>query len=118
VSLGPEAVRLLEAVGGKERKGRVFRYAGRPITGTFNTAAFRKARRRAGLAGVRWHDLRHTFASWLASEGASDRVLQAMGGWTSPRMVARYAHLRAGDLRPWAELIGKRAPKLGNGEKE
>lgn len=55
---------------------------------------------------VRWHDLRHTFASWLAAEGASDRVPQALGGWSSPRMPARYAHLRAGDLRPWASAVG------------
>lgn len=108
VSLSPEAVLLLESIGGK-REGRVFRYEGRPIAGTFNTKAYRKAVARAGLAGVRWHDLRHTFASWLASEGASDRVLQAMGGWSSPRMVARYAHLRADDTRQWAAVVGTNA---------
>ena len=116
VSLGPQAVRLLEAVAGdRVRVGRVFLYPKPvnkyttklvPITGTFNTAAFRKAVKRAGLEGVRWHDLRHTFASWLASAGASDRVLQAMGGWTSPRMVGRYAHLRPDDTRPWADTLG------------
>ena len=117
VSLGPEAVRLLESIGGT-REGRVFLYPKPlnkwttklvPITGTFNTAAFRKAAKRAGLEGVRWHDLRHTFASWLASEGASDRVLQAMGGWTSPRMLTRYAHLRPDDTRPWALTLDTNA---------
>ena len=80
-----------------------------PISGTFNTKAFRTARTRAGLEAVRWHDLRHTFASWLAAEGASDRVLQAAGGWSSPRMVARYAHLRADELRPWVAAVGTNA---------
>jgi len=28
-------------------------------------------------------------------------------------MVARYAHLRAGDLRAWAEVVGGKVPKLG-----
>lgn len=105
-ALGPEAIALLTSL---PRNGtHVFTYKGRPITGTFNTAAFRKARKRAGLV-CRWHDLRHTFASWLAVAGASDRILQAAGGWTSPRMPARYAHLRSDDLRPWASAVGTKA---------
>jgi integrase len=102
--LSTEAVALLTAL--PNRKGRVFLYDGEPITGTFNTKAFRKARARAGLASIRWHDLRHTFASWLATSGASDRVLQSMGGWTSPRMVSRYAHLRPSDLMSHADAVG------------
>jgi hypothetical protein len=78
---------LPESIPGK-RVGRVFLYPApradpdlvlRPITGTFNTRAFRKARKRAGLDGICWHDLRHTFASWLAAGRASDRVLQEAG---------------------------------------
>lgn len=102
--LGAEAVKLLSGL--PHRTGRVFLYDGRPITGTFNTRAFRNARRRAGLESVRWHDLRHTFASKLAAGGASDRVLQALGGWSSTRMVARYAHLRVEDLRSYADSVG------------
>ena len=119
VSLSREAVRVLEGVPmHRPRHGRVFLYRrpakkGKtklvPISGTFNTKAFRKARKRAGLEALRWHDLRHTFASWLAAEGASDRVLQAAGGWSSPRMVARYAHLRADELRPWVAAVGTNA---------
>lgn len=113
--LSTQAVKLLSGL--PHRTGRVFLYEpktkngkppkpARPIAGTFNTAAFRKARKRAGLDGVRWHDLRHTFASWVASGGASDRVLQALGGWTSPKMVARYAHLKPSDLRSHVEFAG------------
>lgn len=98
--LSDAAVELLKSL--PHREGKVFLYEGRPITGTFNARAFRKARRRAGLAQVRWHDLRHTFASWLASGGASDRVIQSLGGWSSTRMVSRYAHLRPSDLREHA----------------
>src|SRR6185436_11709382 len=104
ITLGAEAIAVLKSL--PNRSGRVFLYDGKPITGTFNTRAFRNARKRAGLESVRWHDLRHTFASWLASGGASDRVLQTMGGWSSPRMVARYAHLRPSDLRPYADSVG------------
>jgi integrase len=102
--LSTQAVALLSSL--PNRSGRVFLYDGKPITGTFNTAAFRKARRRAGLGNVRWHDLRHTFASWLAAGGASDRILQPLGGWSSTRMVSRYAHLKPSDLRPYVDFVG------------
>lgn len=83
----------------------VFLYEGKPVT-RFNNHAFRKARKRAGLEHVRWHDLRHTFASWMARSGVSDRVLQQAGGWTSPKMLSRYAHLRADDTRQAVEAVG------------
>jgi integrase len=106
IPLDDGAVRLLRSL---PRVGPyVFTYKGEKIAGTFNTKAFRKARERAGVT-CRWHDLRHTFASWLAAQNASDRVLQAMCGWTSPKMASRYAHLRSADLRPWASAVGTNA---------
>jgi integrase len=103
--LVPEAVALLRSQEGKHAT-HVFTYQGEPITGTFNTRAFRNARKRAGLHRLRWHDLRHTFASWLAASGASELLLMQAGGWTSTRMPARYAHLRAGDTRPYLLAVG------------
>ncbi len=102
--LSTQAVALLSAL--PHRTGRVFLYDGKPITGKLGARAFRKARSRAGLENLRWHDLRHTFASWVAASGASDRVLQSLGGWTSPKMVARYAHLKPSDLRPYVDFAG------------
>jgi integrase len=118
LALSEAAVEVLRAIRRERGIEHVFTYrapvrggAGllgdaRPITGTLNTKAFRKARKRAGLEKLRWHDLRHTFASWLAMENASDRVLQSMMGWTSPAMARRYAHLRVEDLRTWASSVG------------
>lgn len=57
------------------------------------------ARAALGLSHVRFHDLRHTFASWLASAGAGDRVLGALLGHASAQMVKRYAHLKEDALR-------------------
>lgn len=57
------------------------------------------ARAAEGLRHVRWHDTRHTYASWLAARGVSDRELSALLRHTDPRMVARYAHLRPDHLR-------------------
>lgn len=117
VPLSEEAVRLLRMVPRVEGIDHVFtytphskdgRFQPRPITGTFNTKAFRKARERAGVT-VRWHDLRHTFASWLAMSGASDRVIQSLCGWSTPAMVQRYAHLRPEEMRSWASAVGTNA---------
>ena len=55
--------------------------------------AFERAVTAAGLAPFRFHDLRHTFASRLAMQGVNDRTLMALGGWKSPAMLTRYAHL-------------------------
>jgi len=101
--LSEAAVALLESL--PRESEYVFTYDGHPVT-RFNNHAFRKARKRAGLDSLRWHDLRHTFASWAAQSGASDRVLQALGGWTSSKMVAKYAHLRDADLRQFSNAVG------------
>jgi hypothetical protein len=56
----------------------------------------------------RWHDLRHTWASWHVMAGTPLEVLQKLGGWSSLAMVLRYAHLApdhlagyADNARPW-----------------
>ena len=60
----------------------------RSIRTTFATAC-----RKAGLADVSPHVLRHTFASRLAMAGYDSRTLQELGGWAELAMVQRYAHL-------------------------
>lgn len=88
------------------REGRhVFTFEGQPLT-RFSNHAFYKARKRAGVPWCRWHDLRHTFASWLAMGGATALDLKAAGGWSSLRMVERYGHLSPGHLRDVVRLIG------------
>ena len=64
-----------------------------PQTARCIRRAFDRAVKAAGLAPFRFHDLRHTFASRLAMQGANDRTLMALGGWKSPAMLSRYAHL-------------------------
>lgn len=54
---------------------------------------FRLARERAGMKELRFHDLRHTFASWWVQRGGSLMVLKDILGHTSLQMVQRYAHL-------------------------
>ncbi|HBN22304.1 MAG TPA: hypothetical protein DD412_03605 [Holosporales bacterium] len=40
---------------------------------------------RAGIKDFRWHDWRHTWASWHAQEGTPLSVLQELGGWVVQR---------------------------------
>jgi integrase len=72
--------------------------------------AFAVAVKRAGLEPFRFHDLRHTFASRLAMNGANDRTLQTLGGWKTPRMLLRYSHLGPSHLQDAVEGLVK--PKL------
>lgn len=50
---------------------------------------------RAGLHGVRLHDLRHTAASLLANSGANLQIIGAQLGHANTRTTERYAHLLA-----------------------
>lgn len=84
----------------------VFVYQGRPVYQT-STRAFKEAARRAGLPGLRWHDLRHAWASWLAQDGTPLLALQELGGWQSPAMVRRYAHFEAEHLRAYVERLAE-----------
>lgn len=72
-----------------------------------NTKAWRKALETAGIKDFRWHDLRHTWASWLVQLGTPLHVLGELGSWESPEMVRRYAHLTSDHLREYAERLSR-----------
>jgi len=57
-------------------------------------------------ATVRIHDLRHTYASILVSEGLSLPIIGALLGHTQPQTTARYAHLFDDPLRAATERVG------------
>lgn len=83
---------------------RVFTYRGNPVKQT-NTHAWSKALEKAGISNFRWHDLRHTWASWHVQSGTSLDRLQELGGWESVEMVRRYAHLAPEHLAKDASRI-------------
>lgn len=56
-------------------------------------SAWRAARARANLNDFRFHDLRHTAASYYAMSGATARDLCDIFGWKKMQMAMRYAHL-------------------------
>lgn len=83
----------------------VFSYDGQPIR-QVSTKAWYAALNRAGISDFRWHDLRHTWASWHVQNGTPLHALQELGGWESVEMVRRYAHFAAEHLAPFADRLG------------
>jgi integrase len=91
VPLNEVALEVLKRQIGKHAQ-RVFSYQGKPINSA-NTKAWRAALIRAGIENFRWHDLRHTWATWQRQAGTPTHELQRLGGWRTGAMVERYAHL-------------------------
>jgi integrase len=104
VPLNAEAVTILQARSGQHAT-HVFSFRGKPIR-QVSTKAWYQALTRAGIDNFRWHDLRHTWASWHVQNGTPLFALQELGGWESPEMVRRYAHLSADHLAPYADRLG------------
>ena len=105
VPLNAEAVVVLRRQQGMHPTW-VFTFKGKRVTKA-NNHAWRKALLRAGIKDFRWHDLRHTWASWHIQGGTPLSVLQELGGWESPEMVRRYAHLSVDHLADYAERLAR-----------
>ena len=103
VPLNSVALAVLTQQVGKHPQ-RVFTYRGNPVAWA-NTKSWQNALKRAGIEDFRWHDLRHTWASWLAQLGTPLNVLQELGGWESETMVRRYAHLAPAQLIEHSEKM-------------
>lgn len=101
VPLNDRTIQILEGESGKHEK-YVFTYKGGRIANPRNSA-WHKALKRAGIQDFRWHDLRHTFASYHAMNGTPLLTLKALGGWQSLDMVNRYAHLSAEGARRYVD---------------
>lgn len=69
--------------------------------------AWERVRAAAKLDDVRFHDLRHSFASLLAGDGVSLLMIGKLLGHTQVKTTARYAHLADQPLRDAVERVGK-----------
>lgn len=90
----------------REQIGRhltyVFTYKGKPIKQA-GSKAWRKALKRAGIDDFRYHDLRHTWASYHRMNGTPIDIIKDLGGWASFEMVFRYAHLSSDHLQEYSK---------------
>ena len=97
VPLNASAKALLESVEGRE--GRVWG----DVTHVWQNV-WEDACKRAGVK-IKFHGLRHTWATWHAQAGTPLDVLQKLGAWATFSMVQRYAHRPADYLAAAAERV-------------
>ena len=74
----------------------VFNHRGKRVRLDGHTWA--RVLRDAEIEDFRWHDLRHTWASWHVMNGTSLQELMQLAGWSTYAMALRYAHLAPGHL--------------------
>jgi integrase len=67
---------------------------------------WRRIRAKAGLADVRLHDLRHSFASVAVGLGEGLPMIGKLLGHTQTQTTARYAHLAADPIKAATERVG------------
>jgi integrase len=68
--------------------------------------AWRRICRDAGISNLRIHDLRHSFASQVISDGSSLALVGALLGHSNPSTTARYAHLMPNPMAQAVERVG------------
>ena len=74
--------------------------------------AFHTARKKAGIEKLRFHDLRHTFATRLVQAGVDLYTVQKLGRWKNISMIMRYAHHYPESLRSSVEVLDKIGRKI------
>jgi integrase len=74
--------------------------------------AFYSATKKSNLEGLRWHDLRHTFASRLVQSGVDLYTVQKLGRWRTINMVMRYGHHYPESLRRGVEVLDEVRKKI------
>jgi integrase len=107
VPLSAPARQLLSDIVGKEpATNYVFPSYGAAGHRTTIKRNWRQITKAAEIAGLRVHDLRHSFASQLASGGASLPLIGALLGHSNPVTTHRYAHLYDDPQRAAVERVG------------
>ncbi len=125
VPLNETVLRLLRS---KRKRGNVSEHIFTSQLGTKRDTAnllraFRAARTRTGLETLRFHDLRHSFATRLVQSGIDLYVVKELLGHKSINVTARYAHHNPESLRHGVDALDKKfdilltvEEKQGNGK--
>lgn len=112
VPLSPDAVEILKLA--RQATNGVYVFPGKeglPLSDI--KKLFASLLKEAQIENLRLHDLRHSFASILASSGQSLPIIGALLGHTQVATTARYAHLMDDALRDAASAVGRRYRKDG-----
>jgi integrase len=89
----PALIHLFPGYGGNDAQGDLKR--------TWTTVCAE-----AHISGLRFHDLRHSFASFLVSSGHNLPLIGQLLGHSNPQTTARYAHLLMDPQRQATDRIG------------
>jgi len=117
VPLHPQLVMMLANLRRRPGQAQVFLtpdgepYAARDGGGHIKTG-WRAALRRAGIADLRVHDLRHTFATWLMLARVPDRIREEIMGHQASSMGSRYAHVPKPEIIDAVSLLQTRAKSV------
>ncbi|MDI3282133.1 tyrosine-type recombinase/integrase [Polyangium sp. 15x6] len=71
------------------------------------TQLFKRAAKKVGIVGFRFHDLRHFFVTELFRRGGSAPAVQALAGHEHLSTTSRYAHVARADLRATVGLLAR-----------
>jgi integrase len=93
IPLLDSALAVLERLKGEETRGPIF-----PVSMEALKQAWERARNRAGLDDLHFHDLRHEAISRLCEMGLTLPEVALISGHKDPRMLFRYVNLRPADL--------------------
>lgn len=114
VPLNEDAIEVLKEQIGKHSR-YCFTFRGEPWRWQVTNSGWHTALEAAGIQDFRFHDLRHTWASWHRQAGTSCDELKELGGWKSREMVDRYAKYATSHLADAAMRIERqRAENVGN----
>lgn len=105
----------------KEGDPKALNVFGNPTTGKPLTClkhSFTTACRRAKIVGLRFHDLRHTFASRLVESGVDIITIKDLLGHSSVTITERYTHPNRGLKKVAVDLLAQESDAPVEGSKE
>ena len=79
------------------------------ISESYVSHLFEKVVKKAGIKDFRYHDLRHTFASWLVMKGIDLKTVQELLGHKTFNMTLRYSHLSPEHKKLAVEILEEKS---------
>jgi integrase len=115
VPLSPDVVNLLSKLFDDADDDAEFVFPGGAAAGHRGDlkGPWPKIRKAAAITNFRMHDLRHSYASFIASDGRSLPIIGALLGHTQASTTQRYAHLLDSPLRKATTRVGARIAGAG-----
>jgi integrase len=98
--------------------GYVFHDNGEKVYPVKVQRAFAKVLKKAKITNFHFHDLRHTFASYLRQRGVNLHTISKLLGHKDTRMTNRYSHLSVDSLRSAISVLDQTATILLQSENE